>query len=540
MASIDALRTGIIWQRLSGFIDEAAQVFLRTSFSSVVRDNWDMALGLLDARGRQIVQSSRSVPSFIGTMPRTLAAMREAVDFATLEPGDVLISNDPWHGTGHLNDITMVRPVFRAGVLTAFIGSTFHSVDIGGAPSVTAKDSFEEGLTIPICKLVERGVENPVVVAFLRQNLRAPDETLGDIRAQLVAYDQAAGRLIALLDSEGLVSLDTFVDDILARSEASMRGAIEALPEGRYEDEIRLDGFDEPLLIRCAVTIVGGTIHVDYAGTSAQVPHPVNSVLNYTQAYTNYAFKCLLDPASPNNDGSFRPITIDAPAGSLLNPHRPAPVWARHLSGHYLPPVVFGAMSKVLPERVIADCGSPLWNVYFQGRQPDGRRFVKMFFMNGGHGASARHDGAACLSFPSNVATVSIERFETSVPILIREKRLIPGSGGAGQFHGGCGQRISFEIVGDAPVTMTIRHERVKEPPRGLLGGHAGAPGRDYLNDRPIAAKGRYELQPGDVATFDTPGGGGFGPASRRDADADADTSAGVAARAATAAVSAT
>ncbi len=516
MAGFDALRTGIIWQRLSGFVDEAAQVFLRTSFSSVVRDNWDMALGLLDSQGRQIVQSSKSVPSFIGTMPRTLAAMREAIDFSTLEAGDVLISNDPWHGTGHLNDITMVRPVFREGTLIAFIGSTFHSVDIGGAPSVTARDSFEEGLTIPVCRLVERGTENPVVIAFIRQNLRAPDETLGDIRAQLVAYELAAGRLLALLESERLASLDSLVDDILARSEASMRAAIDALPDGRYEDEIRLDGFDVSLTIRCAITIAGGAIHVDYAGTSGQVPHPVNSVFNYTQAYTNYAFKCLLDPATPNNDGTFRPITIDAPPGSLLNPHRPAPVWARHLSGHYLPPVVFGAMSKVMPQRVIADCGSPLWNVYFQGRHDDGRRFVKMFFMNGGHGASAHHDGAACLSFPSNVATVSIERFESTVPILIREKRLIAGSGGAGQFNGGPGQRLSFEITGDEPVTMTIRHERVKEPPRGLLGGCAGAAGRDFVNGLPIAAKGRYELKPGDVATFETPGGGGFGPAGQR------------------------
>ena len=275
MAGLDALRTGMVWQRLSGFIDEAAQVFLRTSFSSVVRDNWDMALGLLDAQGRQVVQSSKSVPSFIGTMPRTLAAMRESLDFNTLAPGDVLISNDPWHGTGHLNDITMVRPLFRRerGVdrLIAFIGSTFHSVDIGGAPSVEARDAFEEGLLIPVCRIVERGVENPVVIAFLEQNLRAPHETLGDIRAQLSAYEQASARLVALLESEGLDSLERLVDDILSRSEASMRAAIRALPDGRYEDEIRLDGFDAPLVIRCAVTIAGSTIDVDYEGTSAQV-----------------------------------------------------------------------------------------------------------------------------------------------------------------------------------------------------------------------------------------------------------------------------
>jgi N-methylhydantoinase B len=511
MSRYGALQIGLIWQRLSGFIDEAAQVFLRTSFSSVVRDNWDMALGLMDGQGRQIVQSSRSVPSFIGTMPRTLASMLERFPRERLGPGDVLISNDGYLGTGHLNDITMVMPVFRGDRLIAFIGSTFHSVDIGGAPSVEARDAFEEGLTIPVCRIVVGGTENPDVIAFLEANLRAPQETLGDIRAQFAAYGQARERLLALLESERIDDLDALVDDILARCEQSMRRAIEVLPDGRYEDEIHLDGFDAPLIIRCAVIIDGSDIRVDYAGSSAQIARPINSVLNYTIAYTNYALKCLLDPTTPNNDGTFRPVEVSAPEGTIVNPRRPAPVWARHLCGHYLPPVVFGAMSRVLPERVIADCGSPLWSAYFQGRQPDGRNFVKMFFMNGGHGARAERDGPACLSFPSNVATLSIERFESSVPMLITEKALIEGSGGIGRQRGGPGQRISFRVTGEHPVVMTIRHERVKFPPRGLLGGGPGAAGRDLINGQVIPAKGRYTLAPGDVASFETPGGGGFG-----------------------------
>ncbi|MBM3384421.1 MAG: hydantoinase B/oxoprolinase family protein, partial [Betaproteobacteria bacterium] len=212
----------------------------------------------------------------------------------------------------------------------------------------------------------------------------------------------------------------------------------------------------------------------------------------------------------PNNDGTFRPISVSAPEGCLVNPRRPAPVWARHLSGHYLPPLIFGALAQVLPDRVIADCGSPLWNVYFQGLQPDGRRFVKMFFMNGGHGARRGRDGPACLSFPSNVATVSIERFESSVPLRITQKAILAESGGEGRYRGGPGQRITFQVTGDEPVNMTIRHERVKFPPRGLLGGGPGAAGRDLVNGQPVAAKGRYALAPGDRVTFDTPGGGGF------------------------------
>lgn len=508
-----ALQVGLAWQRLAGFIDEAAQVFVRASFSSVVRDNWDMAMGLMDSQGRQIVQSAKSVPSFIGTMPRTLAVMLKKFPPEKLREGDVLVSNDAYHGTGHLNDITMVKPLFRRGKLIGFIGSTFHTVDIGGAPSVEARDAWEEGLTIPVLKIIEAGTENPDVIDFLTENLRAPEETLGDMRAQFAAYAQAEGRLGKLLDAEGLDGLDELVDDILARSEASMRRAISAVPEGTYTDEIHLDGFDQPLVIRCAVTVKGGEILVDYAGTSDQIQRPINSVMSYTLAYTHYALKCLFDPATPNNDGTFRPIKVVAPEGCLVNPRRPAPVWARHLSGHYLPPVVFGALSKVLPDRVIADCGSPLWNVYFQGKQPDGRRFVKMFFMNGGHGARQGKDGPACLSFPSNVATVSVERFESSVPLRITEKAILDDSGGAGRYKGGPGQRISFRVTGAEPVTMTIRHERVKFPPRGLAGGGAGAAGRDLINGKLINPKGRYTLAPNDVVTFDTPGGGGFGQA---------------------------
>ena len=303
MARIGALQVGLIWQRLAGFIDEAAEVFVRASFSSVVRDNWDMAVGLMDSQGRQIVQSTKSVPSFIGTMPRTLAVMLERYPREKLAPGDVLISNDAYHGTGHLNDITMMKPVFRAGALLGFIGSTFHSVDIGGAPSVEARDSWEEGLTIPVCRIVVGGEENPDVIAFLTENLRAPQETLGDIRAQFAAYAQAEARLLRLLDAEKMDGLDALVDDILARSEASMRGAIEAVPDGVYVDAIRLDGFDAPLDIRCAVTVAGSDITVDFAGTSAQIARPINSVMNYTISYTHYALKCLLDPATPNNDG---------------------------------------------------------------------------------------------------------------------------------------------------------------------------------------------------------------------------------------------
>jgi N-methylhydantoinase B len=522
--SFSALQVGVLWRRLNALMDETAQTFVRTSFSSVVRDNWDLAVCLMDIRGRMFAQSSRSVPSFIGTMPRTLAAMLKRYPAESLRPGDVLISNDGYIGTGHLNDITMVRPIHRHGRLIAFVGSVFHSVDIGGAPSIDARDSYAEGLTIPVSLIVRAGAENPDVIAFLEENLRAPEETLGDIRAQFAAYGLCIGRLLKMLDADGIDDLEAFVGEILDRSEASMRRSIAAIPDGNYGDSLLVDGFDEPLRIQCEVRVGGDALTVDFAGTSPQIDRPINSVLNFTTAYSAYAIKCALDPTVPNNDGCFRPVTITAPEGSLLNPRRPAPIWARHLSGHYLPAVIFSALAPIMPNRVIADCGSPIWNVYFAGKLRSGRRFVKMFFMNGGHGARPAEDGPACLSFPSNIATVPIEQFENSVPLLITEKALMPDSGGAGRYRGGLAQRVSFRVTADSPVQMTIRHERVRFPPRGLLGGRPGRAGRDYVNGKLVPAKARIDLAPHDVVCFETAGGGGMGsPVDRDRAQIDAD-----------------
>ena len=517
MSSFSALRLGTAWQRIAGLMDETAQSFVRTSFSSVVRDNWDMAIGLMDSAGRQFAQSSRSVPSFVGTMPRTLAVMLQRYPVERLSPGDVLISNDGYYGTGHLNDITMIKPIFAKGRVISWLGSTFHSTDIGGAPSVDARDSWEEGLTIPITRILKGGVENEDVIAFMEANLRQPDETLGDIRAQFAAYEQAEKRLARIMAEEGIDDLDALAGEIFTRSERAMRDAIAAAPDGVVKDEVTADGFEHPVTIRLKLTIKGSDLILDFTGTDGQIARPMNAPLNFTRAYSNYAVKCAFDPATPNNDGSFRPITFIAPEGSIVNPRRPAPVWGRHLTGHYLPMLVLAALAKLIPDRVIAESGSPLWNVYFTGENAEGRRYVRMFFMNGGHGAAPQHDGPACLSFPSNVATQAVEQFENAVPMLMTEKELIPNSGGAGRTRGGLSQRLSFEVVGEKPVTATYRHERVQHPPRGVLGGEAGRGGRDLVNGKPVAAKARIVLQPGDVITYETPGGGGMGLVAERD-----------------------
>ena len=527
---IDPVRLGLIWRRLDGIVDQVAETFVRAAFSVVVRDNYDMAFCLFDAQARQLTQSKRSIPSFMGTLPRTLIAVLQRFPTEQLRSGDTIITNDSWIGTGHLNDISMIHPLFRDGNLVGYAASTAHTVDIGGAPSPSAKDRFEEGLTIPICKIVEAGVESPLVLAFLEENLRQPSETLGDIRAQFAAYRDCASMLNRLMDEERIDSLDAVAEEIIARSEKSMRAAISALPDGAYSDGFDVDGVDHPLRIECTVRIDGENLTVDFAGTSDQVPWPINAVLNYTQAYARYAVKCLLDPDAPNNAGTLAPITVTAPEGCLLNAVAPAPVWGRHLSGHYVPPAIFGALASLVPNKIVAESGSPLWNVYFSGQNSSGKgNYVKMFFMNGGHGARSHGDGPGCLSFPSNVSNQPIEAFEHQVPLLVTEKAFVPDTGGRGKYRGGNAQRISFKSLSKTPVTMTIRHERVSFPPRGLLGGTAGSAGVDLVNGEVVPAKSRSALNLGDVVNFQTPGGGGlFDPAERDPSLTEADLRSGL------------
>lgn len=517
MKKIDPIKLGIIWKRLNGMVDEVAESFIRSSFSSVVRENYDMAFSLLDTNGRQFIQTKKSIPSFIGTLPHTLQEILKKIPAKEFSEGDVVISNDSWLGTGHLNDITMVAPIFKNKKLIAFAGSTAHTVDIGGAPSPNAQDNYEEGLCIPICKIIEKGVENKIVVDFLQQNLREPEETLGDIRAQFSAYDVATKKLLKLLKEEQLDDLDIIISNILKKSEQSMRKKIYDIPDGKYIDEMFVDGFDHPLKIKCMVEVKKDKITIDFTGTSNQINRPINSVFNYTYAYACYALKCAIDPYAPNNDGSFRPIKIIAPEGTIVNPRRPAPVWGRHLTGHYIPPAIYGALAKVIPNNIIAESGSPLWNIYFKGRQEiNDKPFVKMFFMNGGHGARSKSDGPGCLSFPSNVSNQSIEQFENQVPLLVHEKAFVKDTQGIGQYVGGPAQRISFESTSSKPIIMTIRHERVKYPPRGMNGGGDGSKGIDLVNNKKIPAKISYPLKLGDIATFQTPGGGGmFCPTKR-------------------------
>jgi N-methylhydantoinase B len=518
VSPFDAVALEVLWNRLVSIVDETGATLQRTSFSTIVRESNDFACVILDPLGRSLAQSVSSVPSFTGTLPITLRHMIREYPAATLEPGDSLITNDPWMGTGHLPDLTIVTPVFLSGRLVAFVGSIAHSPDVGGSGlSGECREIYEEGLQIPVLKLCRRGELDQTLVRLLQANVRVPDQVLGDIHAQLAANTTGGEQVLALMGERGLDDLVALAEVIHARSEAAMRAAIAAIPDGEYRHVVMTDGFDAPIEIRCTVRVHGSDLAVDYAGTSPQVDRGINCVLNYTYAYSVFAVKCLTNPLIPNNEGGFRPITVTAPEGSILNPTYPAAVGSRAQLGHFLPAAIFGALAPVLPDRVAADSGSPLWGPVFSGTHR-GRRFSDIYFFNGGQGARPTSDGIHCLSFPSNISNTPIEVFENNVPIRFEEKALLPDSGGAGRLRGGAGQRVVVTFLSETPTAVAMRMDRLVFPPQGYHGGQPGAPGLILLNEEtPLHPKRKVLLRAGDRIRFHTPGGGGLFPPETRD-----------------------
>ena len=518
---LTAVDLSIVWARLLALVDEAGDALKRTAFSTVTRESNDFAVVLMDRAGRAVAQSSISVPSFLGVLPMLTKALL-AGDFPerAWRPGDAVMTNDPWLCAGHKPDIGVVSPIFFRRQLVGFVGTIAHSPDMGGALwGAGARDLYEEGLMVPPMRLYEAGTPNQTLFDIVAANVRAPRQTLGDIRAQVAANEQAARGLSPILDEAGLGDLDGVSGQIRGASERAMRDALRDAPDGtyRYAYDADGDGRDEPVHIQIAVTIAGDAISVDYDGTSGPHTLGINAVLNYVYAYTAYPIKCAFSPGVPNNDGAFEPITVTAPRGSLLNAQPPVPLGARNITGNMLHAAVFGALVQAVPDKVQADCGAPCWSVVLNGQDARGETYVEYFFLNGGYGARPDRDGEGVLSFPTNVANVPIEVLERSMPVLFLDKGLRPGSGGDGRYRGGLGQTTAFRWEGDGPVNLSLLTEKTQHRAAGLAGGHDGASGTARLHpERPLAPKGLTKLHPGDELHLELPGGGGFGdPADR-------------------------
>ena len=514
MSKLDPVTTEILWTRLISVVDEAAVTFVRASFSTLVREANDYAVVLTDGKGRNLAQSSLSIPSFIATVPETIRVFIQEHGVEGMAEGDVFITNDPWYGTGHLNDATIAAPIIRDGSVIGFAGVVSHLPDIGGRLRNPAnRELFEEGLQIPPMRLMSSGSQDDTLVRLIRQNVREPDETMGDIWAMVACVQSLGARLNALLDETG-IDLDGFADDIIARTEVAMRSAIADAPDGRWTYEIENDGPpDMPggvVRICAAVTISGDEVEVDYAGSSDQVSLAINTVMNYTYAYSAYALKALFAPWIPNNEGAFRPIRISAPEGSILNPRRPAPCGARGMIGHLLPPAIFGALAGALPDQVQAAPGSPSNNFQIASLRGDVRYAVNAF-IGAGQGAGSGHDGVSAISFPSNLANTPVEVMEGQAPIEVLHRNILRGSGGTGRNRGGDGIGFGFRFRGVSPAIASFMINRVHCPAPGLSGGGEGRRARFEINRQDITASGQHILNQGDIVTIKTGGGGGFG-----------------------------
>ncbi len=517
----DPISLEIYWSRLISIADESAAALLRTAFSTVVRESNDFTTVLMDADCNCLSENTAGIPSFVGMLPSAVRSFLQHIPREEWRPGDCIITNDPEIGSGHLPDITMAAPIFYKDRLVGFSGSIAHLPDIGGAGwAGDCRELVEEGLRLMPVKFISEGRENTYVTQLIRHNVRAPDQVIGDIYAQVSAQRVCAAGVQQFLEDTGMDDLVMLSAELRARAEAAMRKAIAALPDGSWTSSVRADGFDaDETFIHCRLTIRGSELEMDFEGTSPQIGRGINSVLKYTTAYANYPIKCALDPESPRNEGSFQPVTVRAPLGSILNPVFPAPVAARQLTGHLLTGAIYGCLAQVVPDLVVAESGSaPTLRTVFGGRTRDGQSFNQVLFASGGLGASSRMDGYACTAFPSNTGAGSIEVLESVSPLLVRHKELAQDSGGAGKFRGGLGQDIVLDILSDSPVNISLLSDRHKYPPKGLLGGTSGSKSIVALSDGTrLHPKSRSVLKPGETLHIHFPGGGGFGSPAERD-----------------------
>ncbi|CAA9240359.1 MAG: N-methylhydantoinase B [uncultured Chloroflexi bacterium] len=547
--TIDPLTLEVFWSRLIAVVNEQAASLIRTAFSPTVAEAGDISACAFDPRGYLIAQAVTGTPGHINSMARCIRHFLDVYPPETLSPGDVLVTNDPWKTSGHFHDVTVVTPVFRPGSagqeLVAFFGNICHVADIGGRPfSADARELFEEGLFIPITKLFRRGEPNDELLKVIRANVRAPDAVVGDLYAMTAANDVGGERLLEFMDEFGLESIIPLADEVIARSERAMREAITCVPDGTYRNSVTLDGYDRPVTLEVAVTISGDELSVDYAGTSRESGYGINVVMNYTEAYTTFGIKCALAPDVPNNEGSFRPVTITAPEGSILNCRPPAPVAARHIVGQWLPVAVHGALYHAVPDSVLAEGSSNLWITQFNGTwtgdtagsgQAAGRqgsavaesdsgeqRFSLLFFNSGGMGARPGADGLSSTAFPSGVQGTPAEIVEARSPLVIHRRELRTDSGGAGELRGGLGHWLEISAPRAARAyRFSPFFDRTENPARGYGGGLPGGRGEYWLQtdsgvERPNP-KATVWVEPQTRIVMGLPGGGGIGDPYGRD-----------------------
>ncbi len=517
-SEFDPVELEILWQSLISTVNEQARALQRAAFSPIVREAGDLANAVFDRRGRMVAQAVTGTPGHINSLAIGASKMLDEYPVDSLEPGDVLITNDPYKTAGQLLDVTVLVPAWRNGRPIAFFGSTIHHTDVGGyGIGAGGRDVFEEGLWIPICKLMKQGERNEDVWKFILSNVRQPDHMAGDLHAQMASGQVGAQRLTTLCDSFDLDDIEGLADEIIDRSEAATRASFRELPSGRYDASAVLDLADGSLIdIVCSVQVDSdkGEITVDYEGTSEASPWGINVVKNYTHAYTTFTVRSCINPDIPNNHGSLAPINVVAPEGSIVNAIPPQPGTARHVVGMFLPNALLKALAQIKPDEAMAEGSGAVWTMQVNGNHDDGSPFITaMFTYAGGVGARATKPGLNACSYPTGVSAVPIEVVEASAPIRFKQKALRPNSGGAGKQTGGLGQTIEFSVDTDKPWQLNAVTSRLAHAPKGIFGGEAGAAGGFSVNGEAVETQARISLSKEDVVRLDLPGGGGYGAA---------------------------
>jgi N-methylhydantoinase B len=518
---LDPILLEVLWNRLVSVVEEQARALMRTSFTSVVREAGDLSAGLFDRRGRMVAQAVTGTPGHINAMATSVHHFLREIPPETLQEDDVMITNHPWQTSGHLNDFTVITPIFRDGGIVAYFGNCCHALDVGGRGlGADARQVYEEGLFVPVTRLFQAGEPNEELFRLIRANVRAPFEVVGDLYAQAGSNDVGGARLLDMIEEFALGDIEELSDEVCTRSENAMREAIAGLPDGVYENEGYTDGFDEPIKLSVAVRVEGDEMIVDYEGSSPQSERGINVVLNYTTAYTTFGVKCAISPDVPNNDGSFQPIRVTAPEGSILNAVHPAPVGARHIIGHFLPELVHGALAPAIPDKVLAEGAANLWNTQITGERESGEPFTYVFFSGGGMGARPNKDGLSATAFPSGIRGVPAEVIESISPVVMHRREFRPDSEGPGRNRGGFGQEMEIGVRSDSPWILSAMYDRNSFPARGMLGGSSGSPGAVRIADGEVLRpKGQQRIPAGGRILLDLPGGAGFGDAREREPD---------------------
>lgn len=531
-SALSEIHMQIMWNRLIAVVEEQAQTLIRTAFSNTVREAGDLSAGVFDLGGRMLAQAVTGTPGHVNAMAASVNFFLEKYPASAMKPGDVYITNDPWKGTGHLHDLTVVTPTFKDGEIVAIFACTSHVVDVGGLGfGPDGRQVFEEGLYIPIIPLAEEGVMNETLMEMVRWNVREPVQVEGDIYSLAACNDIGSRRLIEMMTEFELDSIDELGEHIIENSRRAMLEEIAKLPKGTYENQMQIDGYNDQIDLVATLTIADDGIDIDFTGTSGISEYGINVPITYTEAYASFGVRCVIGSTVPNNAGSLGPVRVTAPEGSLLNAPFPCAVAARHAIGQMLPDVMLGCLHKAVDGIAPAEGTSCLWNpVLYGGHGVAGKVegeasiFTVTLFHNGGTGARPGKDGLSATAFPSGVRNTPVEINEAISPIVIWEKEYRTDSGGAGEHRGGLGQVMRITNKEDAPFVMSSMFDRVGHPARGLKGGADGLAGRVYQTPPAgdvieMKAKGRQRVAERNELTMAMPGGGGYGDPKQRDAE---------------------